>query len=723
MESTSTLLQLKSIIDSGSSILWVGSISSKEVLVRLTKDGVDTFTRVCIDTIPKVQKPYIVEHNEATEGVKKFVGVTWQRSGWLRSLRVASIYGINIASKCNAGLGNLPTELPATCIMGYDIETSQHLVKQGGFPPSYSRITSIALWCTCGYCKAWTTIEHRPVDGITYCISSRQLVGLSIEGIEKHMPQWLVGYNCYQFDNCALAYHCPPNKIHMFRSINTGAKSASRYAFYLDIKGVNNVDLYSYLDKCLRRTYSALGLGTVAQYHGLGGKTQMPTTDSEDTVYQLIEYNINDSMLTAQLWTATGVNEQILGLCSAACSPVIDCVRYVSGTMASCAVSSYCISNGMIMDWSECNLRIGYEGGTVLNPIRSVFRSVVVVDFSAMYPTIIKDIGISPENITILGNCSKMHQDKIVWWNSKCTIMCIKGKIIKYDKESMCMTRDVLEFVTTLRGKYKKTNPSYANGLKVLANSLYGALGFASSPLHSPRAAATVTVVGRTALALAYTMFTGLGLTVVYGDTDSCFLASGPGTSRYFNNSIEAHIDFALNIFHKTLQYTPIPSMRMEKEDMFKSVLLVDKKHYAYATLSGDIKTKGLSTTRKDRIGICRDMTSMVAQQILLQDNIEVARENICNMLSMCYSSTIQGALDMYSISREVRYEGTSCYRFTDKLGNDIHIPVTRADKTTSIPYDVDKVLKSLETDMNRICLPAGLGDVSSMLTDSSILF
>ena len=718
---TTTLEKLQEEVYSGTKILWVGSLSDTEVLIRLYKDGKNKIVQFDNNTLLAPKNAYVVTHNEATSKPESFVGIIWQRKGWLKSLRVASIYGINIGSKCKPGLGVIPDEIPNVCTMGYDIETSLALVKEGGFPPPYSKILSIALWCSCGYCKAWTTIKHKPVKDIVYCKTSSQLVELSINAIREHMPLWLVGYNCYQFDNCSLGYHAPRNMLSIFRPINSGAKSVSRHAFYIDLPGINNVDLYSYLDKCLRRTYTALNLGTVAQFHKIPGKKQMPTTEDESTIFQLIDYNIHDSLITSILWHKTGVCNQVLGLCVASCTPVVDCIRYITGTMVSCAVSSYCISKGILMDWSECNLRIGYEGGTVLNPIRSVFRNVIVCDFSAMYPTIIQDIGISPENIYILDNCSKIHDDKILWWNNKCTMACIKGKIIKYVTDANCMTRNVLGFITKLRKEYKRTNVSYSTALKVLANSLYGALGFASSPLHSPRCAATVTVAGRTALALGYTVFKGLGLSVVYGDTDSCFLAAGEGTDIYFEGDTSKHVKAALSIFHKILQYTPFPNMRMEEEAAYKSVLLIDKKHYAYADSNSKIHTKGLSSTRKDRLGICRDMTSLIAQQILLLDDIEDARRIIVKLLNMCYSMASGKVLDMYSISKEVRYEGNSCYRYTNPLGDEINVPVSRADKTRYINYDVSKVLKALETDMNRLCIPAGLGTVNNMLMDGDL--
>ena len=715
------LNSIQHLIDSGYEILWTGSRDETEIIVRLSNNDEDTLMKISLDELPRPNKRNAVKHMEATSKPLSFVDVTWHKSGWLKALRIASIYGINISSKCKPGLGILPTPSKNGCTMGYDIETSQHLTRKGSFPPPYSKITSIAIWCSCGYCRAWTTIKHDKIKDLVYCPSSKRLVRLSLMDIQAHMPKWLVGYNCYQFDNCSLKYHCPKDLVHVFKPINSGSKAASSFSFYIDLLGINNVDLYAYLDKCLRGQYSNLSLDSVAKHHLLSGKLQMPHEEDSQSVYELIRYNITDSKLTAILWHETDVCRQVTELCVASCAPLIDCVRYVTGTMASCAVSSYCISNNMMMDWSQCNLRIGYEGGTVLEPQRSLVKHVTVCDFSSMYPTIMRDIGISPENVNIVGHCSGIHDDKILWWNENYTLVCIKGKIVKYNTNADCMTRNVLTNVMNLRKVYKKSNPPYSTALKVLANSLYGALGYANSPLHSPRAAATVTVSGRSALALAYRVFVGLGLNVVYGDTDSCFLSKGSKTDIWFSGSVENHIDTALKIFHRVVSFTPFPSMTMEREKEYKSILLVDKKHYAYADSDGAIKTKGLSQTRKDRIGICRDITGLIAKVLLESEDIEETRQFIVKLVNSCYTIINSGQLDMYSVSKEVRYEGVSCYNFTSPEGVEIYIPVTHADKFTNIQYNISKILKIIETDINRLCIPADIGSVSNMLLDADI--
>lgn len=727
MDSSSYILSygdLGGYILAGYSILWCGTKDNTNLIVRLSKpnQGVSIYRLVDIYSIPKYSNNRLISHNEATSEVGSFRGVTWQKQGWLKALRIGSIHGINVGGSCTTGLNNIPIDVGKVCTMGYDIEVSQKLAMNGSFPPLNSRITSLAIWCTCSYTHAWTTIKHSATETITYCASTYKLIMAFVAAVEKHMPVWLVGYNCYAFDNAVMAYHVNFSGIdnnHTFRQLTSGAKSASTYSYYIDIVGVNNMDLYLYLDKCLRHKYNALGLGSVAASHGIGSKLEMPTTEDEKSVYDLIYYNTNDSFLTSKLWYDTGVIVQLLSLCIASCSPLVDCIRYVSGTMASCAVSSFSLSIGYIMDWSSCDLRIGYEGGVVLTPIRRLFKNVTVVDFSSMYPTIIRDIGISIENVNILSDCSATHPDKLVWFNDRCTIVCIKGKIIRYAKEGNFVSRRVLDHIVAARTRCKHSNPELALGYKLVSNSLYGAFGFASSPMHSPRAAATVTMLGRIALMLASTIYTGLGLTVTYGDTDSCMLAEGKYTSTYFSGDVDAHITFALDIFHRIIKYTPFPRMRMERDKQHKAILLVDKKHYAYMDHEGKVYTKGLSSTRKDRIGICRDMTKAVSELILSSNNIEDVRPTISKLFNIVFASIHSGSLNMHMVSKEVRYEGNTCYKYAHVSGEEVITPVARSNDTVTVEYDRIKVYKALEDDMNKICGPAGLGTVRSMIEDA----
>jgi hypothetical protein len=124
-------------------------------------------------------------------------------------------------------------------------------------------------------------------------------------------------------------------------------------AFYLDLHGIYNVDMYLYLDKTMRHRYDNLSLDTVATSHGLDGKLSVDYLNLESNVPLLLKYKLDDCRKTQLLWSKTGCNVQILSLSAAASCPIVDCVRFVSGSMASCAMSSFVMSIGRMMDWSR----------------------------------------------------------------------------------------------------------------------------------------------------------------------------------------------------------------------------------------------------------------------------------------------------------------------------------------------------------------------------------
>ncbi len=82
----------------------------------------------------------------------------------------------------------------------------------------------------------------------------------------------------------------------------------------------------------------------------------------------------------------------------------------------------------------------------------------------------------------------------------------------------------ILDKLITWRRLFKATNPAFSFSVKVASNSLFGAMGFTGSPLYSPLASASVPLVGGWCLSLTMALMTTMGLKVVYGDTDSCFV-------------------------------------------------------------------------------------------------------------------------------------------------------------------------------------------------------
>ncbi|KAG9242103.1 DNA-directed DNA polymerase, partial [Calycina marina] len=61
--------------------------------------------------------------------------------------------------------------------------------------------------------------------------------------------------------------------------------------------------------------------------------------------------------------------------------------------------------------------------------------------------------------------------------------------------------------------------------LKVLANSLYGSVGYDKSAVYSPSCAAAITAIGRHCVKMAARVLSGDGLVTLYGDTDSVMVS------------------------------------------------------------------------------------------------------------------------------------------------------------------------------------------------------
>jgi len=90
--------------------------------------------------------------------------------------------------------------------------------------------------------------------------------------------------------------------------------------------------------------------------------------------------------------------------------------------------------------------------------------------------------------------------------------------------DSDAYTSDVLDFLVKERAAMRSHQPLYDMILKVLANNIYGAIGYVNSHLYSPACATSMTAVERWLSLIAKLIFVVCGLKIVAGDTDSCFV-------------------------------------------------------------------------------------------------------------------------------------------------------------------------------------------------------
>lgn len=165
-----------------------------------------------------------------------------------------------------------------------------------------------------------------------------------------------------------------------------------------------------------------------------------------------------------------------------------------------------------------------YQGAIVRDPKPGVHFDVTVCDFASLYPSAIRNWNLSYD--TILCPHPECRENKVPGtphW------VCTKNR---------GMTSMIIGSLRDLRVQWYKPYSKDKNltveerqyydvvqqALKVFLNASYGVFGAESFPLYCPPLAESTAAVGRYAMTKAVDKSQELGISVIYGDTDSVFL-------------------------------------------------------------------------------------------------------------------------------------------------------------------------------------------------------
>lgn len=152
------------------------------------------------------------------------------------------------------------------------------------------------------------------------------------------------------------------------------------------------------------------------------------------------------------------------------------------------------------------------SGGHVFEPVTGIHENVWVFDFKSLYPSIIRTFNIDP--LGYLGNPSDA-EDRIE----------LPGASFRREP---AILPAMLEALFPQREAAKRSGDDVASqAIKILMNSFYGVLGTPACRFHNPDIANAITGQGRFLLRWSKDWFERCGYEVLYGDTDSVFVASG----------------------------------------------------------------------------------------------------------------------------------------------------------------------------------------------------
>ena len=300
-----------------------------------------------------------------------------------------------------------------------------------------------------------------------------------------------------------------------------------------------------------------------------------------------------------------------------------------------------------------------YSGGLVLEPKRGFYdRFILLLDFNSLYPSIIQEFNLCFTTVRpwTVNSGSRQHSN-----GSKDASAAPQhegdggrgvegedaeaaaapslnggdgaaGSIVPLPDPSLPQGHlpRVLHLLVGRRREVKRllagtTDPSRRaqldirqKALKLVANSMYGCLGFVNSRFYSPHLAALITSQGRDILSSSVDLCASIGASVIYGDTDSLMIDTG---SCVLEQALQlgAAIKKEVNKRHRVLE--------IDVDGVYRNMLLLRKKKYAALKLADHGRAgggrqyvrevKGLDMVRRDWCGLSKDCSSRVLNFLL----------------------------------------------------------------------------------------------------------
>ncbi|KAK1838754.1 DNA polymerase pol2 [Colletotrichum chrysophilum] len=208
---------------------------------------------------------------------------------------------------------------------------------------------------------------------------------------------------------------------------------------------------------------------------------------------------------------------------------------------------------------------------------------------------------ISPETVAVENLKDGDYEDKVTW-DSQYVRVVLEDRAALFRYKGTSLLKESLKEIVRLRGARKRSDPLYATSLNVCANSAYGCVGYQESAMYSPSCSASVTAIGRWCVKLACRVLERHGLSILYDDTDSCFVSPSSAGDKSEEGARRCVAE-ALSSLLKEFEDTPLQGMTMEMETYHPRVILLDKKRYCKMNEDGTKKYTGVFAARRKHCG------------------------------------------------------------------------------------------------------------------------
>nr|WIK87438.1 DNA polymerase [Oriental turtle dovepox virus] len=433
-------------------------------------------------------------------------------------------------------------------------------------------------------------------------------------------------------------------------------------------------------------------------------------------------YCIHDACLCKYIWDYYRVPSKINAASSTYLLPQSLALEYRASTLIKGPLLKLLLEERVIYTRKITNVRYPYIGGKVFLPSQKTFENnVMIFDYNSLYPNVCIYANLSPEKLVcIVLNTNKLEAEinmrsiksKFPYPDYVC-ISCESrlsdyySEIIVYDRRDKGIIPKLLEMFIGKRKEYKNLLKTASTTIeitlydslqyiyKIIANSVYGLMGFSNSTLYSYSSAKTCTTIGRNMITYLDSIMNGAvwendkliladfprnifsGETMfskelkveqmnetfkfrnVYGDTDSIF-------TEISNRDVDKTIKIAKHLEHIINTKILYDNFKIEFEAVYTQLILQSKKKYTTIKYLANHKpgdktiriNKGTSETRRD-VALFHKQMIQKYKDLLMKMLLEGKGKDITSLIlqsletDMVTEFTHNREFDKYLLSRK----------------------------------------------------------------------
>src|SRR3989440_1051353 len=270
----------------------------------------------------------------------------------------------------------------------------------------------------------------------------------------------------------------------------------------------------------------------------------------------------------------------------------------------------------------ELNI-IPYKGAIVLEPSVGLHDNVAVLDFSAMYPSLMVKYNISPDTLVDRGGDGVFDVPEVGHHFRKTPPGFYKIVLSQLIASRQTAKREAAKTPRGTPGH--KILKAREKATKVITNATYGYAGWAGSRWYSREVAESAAALGRDTINKSIDIAKNLGLKVLYGDTDSLFVMYEEKLVNQFIKEIDTKLGLEINL-----------------GQMYKQILFTEaKKKYAGLLKDGELDVVGMEAIRGDWSNLARNVQNEVLKLVLQDGNPARARSYVTSLIKDLESAKV----------------------------------------------------------------------------------